>query len=174
MLFIRGRSVAPDSSEAATGVSKSTKTILNKISNPDIFFFMHSKTFFDFLRKDGSDAVTKFMRNEIKFKLKMMAALKSKVHSKVEKKNEKGMHEKLSVKNNRMKEDKIFLKNLEKSLVSLKSPVPANQNIRSYIFKAFEKCTYTRSFYFRANVMKTIIQASQYLDAREIFWNQID
>ena len=30
MLFIRGRSVAPDSSEAATGVSKSTKTILNK------------------------------------------------------------------------------------------------------------------------------------------------
>ena len=133
MLFIRGRSVAPDSSEAATGVSKSTKTILNKISNPDIFFFMHSKTFFDFLRKDGSDAVTKFMRNEIKFKLKMMAALKSKVHSKVEKKNEKGMHEKLSVKNNRMKEDKIFLKNLEKSLVSLKSPVPANQNIRSYL-----------------------------------------
>ena len=90
MLFIRGRSVAPDSSVAANGVSKSTKTILNKISNPDIFFFMHSKTFFDFLRKDGSDAVNKFMKNEIKFKLKMMAALRSNANSKMEKKNEKG------------------------------------------------------------------------------------
>ena len=124
MLFIRGRSVAPDSSVAANGVSKSTKTILNKISNPDIFFFMHSKTFFDFLRKDGADAVNKFMRNEIKFKLKMMAALRSKANSKTEKRNEKETEEKLAVKPNRMRQDKLFLKNLENSLVSLKSPVP--------------------------------------------------
>ena len=130
MLFIRGRSVAPDSSVAANGVSKSTKTILNKISNPDIFFFMHSKTFFDFLRKDGSDAVNKFMKNEIKFKLKMMAALRSNANSKTEKKNEKGTDEKLSVKPNRMRQDKLFLKNLESSLVSLRSPVPANKHIR--------------------------------------------
>ena len=84
MLFIRGRAVAPDSAVAANGVSKSTKTILNKISNPDIFFFMHSKTFFDFLRKDGAEAVDKFMKNEMKFKLKMMAALRSKAHSRVQ------------------------------------------------------------------------------------------
>ena len=130
MLFIRGRAVAPDSAVAANGVSKSTKTILNKISNPDIFFFMHSKTFFDFLRKDGAEAVDKFMKNEIKFKLKMMAALRSKAHSKMEKKDEMGATEKLSVKPNRMKQDKLFLKNLENSLVSLKSPVPANRHIR--------------------------------------------
>ena len=127
MLFIRGRSVAPDSSVASNGVSKSTKTILNKISNPDIFFFMHSKTFFDFLRKD---AVNKFMKNEIKFKLKMMAALRSKANSKTAKRDEKGTEEKLAVKPNRMRQDKLFLKNLENSLVSLKSPVPANQHIR--------------------------------------------
>ena len=130
MLFIRGRSVAPDSSVGANGVSKSTKTILNKISNPDIFFFMHSKTFFDFLRKDGADAVNKFMKNEIKFKLKMMAALRSKANSKTEKRDEKGTEEKLAVKPNRMRQDKLFLKNLENSLVSLKSPVPSNQHIR--------------------------------------------
>ena len=130
MLFIRGRAVAPDSAVAANGVSKSTKTILNKISNPDIFFFMHSKTFFDFLRKDGAEAVDKFMKNEIKFKLKMMAALRSKAHSKMEKKDEIGATEKLAVKPNRMKQDKLFLKNLENSLVSLKSPVPANRHIR--------------------------------------------
>ena len=130
MLFIRGRSVAPDSSVAANGVSKSTKTILNKISNPDIFFFMHSKTFFDFLRKEGAEAVDKFMKNEVKFKLKMMAALRSKAHSRMEKKDEIGATEKLAVKPNRMKQDKLFLKNLENSLVSLKSPVPANRHIR--------------------------------------------
>ena len=130
MLFIRGRAVAPDSAVAANGVSKSTKTILNKISNPDIFFFMHSKTFFDFLRKDGAEAVDKFMKNEIKFKLKMMAALRSKAHSRMEKKDEIGATEKLAVKPNRMKQDKVFLKNLENSLVSLKSPVPANRHIR--------------------------------------------
>ena len=130
MLFIRGRAVAPDSAVAANGVSKSTKTILNKISNPDIFFFMHSKTFFDFLRKDGAEAVDKFMKNEIKFKLKMMAALRSKAHSRREKKDEIGATEKLAVKPNRMKQDKVFLKNLENSLVSLKSPVPANRHIR--------------------------------------------
>ena len=130
MLFIRGRSVAPDSSVAANGVSKSTKTILNKISNPDIFFFIHSKTFFDFLRKDGADAVNKFMKNEIKFKLKMMAALRSKANSKTAKRDEKGTEEKLAVKPNRMRQDKLFLKNLENSLVSLRSPVPANQHIR--------------------------------------------
>ena len=132
MLFIRGRAVAPDSAVAANGVSKSTKTILNKISNPDIFFFVHSKTFLDFLRKDGAEAVNKFMKNEIKFKLKMMAALRSKANNsnKMEKKNEKGATKKLTVKPNRMRQDKIFLKNLEDSLVSLKSPVPANQHIR--------------------------------------------
>ena len=133
MLFIRGRAVAPDSAVAANGVSKSTKTILNKISNPDIFFFVHSKTFFDFLRKDGSEAVNKFMKNEIKFKLKMMAALRSKANSNVGKKNEKGATEKLTVKPNRMRQDKLFLKHLEDSLVSLKSPVPANQHIRLVI-----------------------------------------
>ena len=138
MLFIRGRAVAPDSAVAANGVSKSTKTILNKISNPDIFFFMHSKTFFDFLRKDGAEAVDKFMKNEIKFKLKMMAALRSKAHSKMEKKDEIGATEKLAVKPNRMKQDKLFLKNLENSLVSLKSPVPANRHIRLDEIYSFE------------------------------------
>ena len=68
MLFIRGRRVAPDSSVAATGVSKSTKTILNKISHQDVFFFKNSKHFFDFLRKDGSESVEKFLKNENKFK----------------------------------------------------------------------------------------------------------
>ena len=138
MLFIRGRAVAPDSAVAANGVSKSTKTILNKISNPDIFFFMHSKTFFDFLRKDGAEAVDKFMKNEIKFKLKMMAALRSKAHSKMEKKDEIGATEKLAVKPNRMKQDKLFLKNLENSLVSLNSPVPANRHIRLDEIYSFE------------------------------------
>ena len=68
--------------------------------------------------------LNKFMKNEIKFKLKMMAALRSKANSKTAKRDEKGTEDKLAVKPNRMRQDKLFLKNLENSLVSLKSPVP--------------------------------------------------
>ena len=68
MLFIRGRRVAPDSAVAATGVSKSTKTILNKVSHQDVFLFKNSKHFFDFLRKEGFESVEKFIKNENKFK----------------------------------------------------------------------------------------------------------
>ena len=69
MLFMRSKVVAPDSSVATTGISKCTKTILNKLSSQDVFFFKNSKHFFDFLRKDGSMSVEKYLNNENNFKV---------------------------------------------------------------------------------------------------------
>ena len=69
MLFMRSKVVAPDSSVAGTGISKCTKTILNKLSSQDVFFFKNSKYFFDFLRKEGGHSVEKYLNNENNFKV---------------------------------------------------------------------------------------------------------
>ena len=69
--------MAPDSAVAANGVSKSTKTILNKLAPNDVFFFFHSKNFIDFLRREGPEALEKFMSDERRIKIKLGAACKT-------------------------------------------------------------------------------------------------
>ena len=73
----RSLTVAPDSAVAANGVSKSTKTILNKLAPNDVFFFFHSKNFIDFLRREGPEALEKFMSDERRIKIKLGAACKT-------------------------------------------------------------------------------------------------
>ena len=126
VLFTRARVVAPDSGVASNGVSKSTKTILNKISRSDVFSFKHSRTFFDFLRREGPLSVDKFIRNENKFKVAV--ALKTSI-AKCSVAGMKNVVESLKTETvepskkvkNRMREDKRFLRNLETSLEPLKT-----------------------------------------------------
>ena len=73
----RSLTAAPDSAVAANGVSKSTKTILNKLAPNDVFFFFHSKNFIDFLRREGPEALEKFMSDERRIKIKLGAACKT-------------------------------------------------------------------------------------------------
>ena len=60
--------VSPDSVVAATGISKSKKTILNKTRQKEVFFFSGSKHVLDFLRKEGEGSVDSFLNDENKFK----------------------------------------------------------------------------------------------------------
>ena len=134
VLFTRAKKVAPDSAIAQNGVSKSTKTILNKISNQSIFTFKNSRTFYDFLRREGPTSVEKFMNNENKFKIAV--ALKASI-AKCQKPGIQNVVEsinsekvKVSKSKSRMKEDKKFLKNLEKSLICLNTASVRDSSIR--------------------------------------------
>ena len=60
--------VSPDSVVAATGISKSKKTILNKTRQKEVFLFSGSKHVLDFLRKEGEGSVDSFLNDENKLK----------------------------------------------------------------------------------------------------------
>ena len=61
--------VTPDSPEAANGISKSKKTILNKTRADDVFSFRRSGTFFSFLRKEGFGSVESYLNDKDKFRV---------------------------------------------------------------------------------------------------------
>ena len=119
VLFIRGQYLAPDSSVVQNGILKCKKTISNKISDEDVFFFSGSKLFFDHLRREGEGAVDAFINGvDQSFRtVSSLAAIKKK--SIVEKvKRDKG-DKKPAARNDRMKADKMFLKSLEKTIKPL-------------------------------------------------------
>ena len=64
----RAKKVSPDSVVAATGISKSKKTILNKTRQKEGFLFSGSKHVLDFLRKEGEGSVDSFLNDENMFK----------------------------------------------------------------------------------------------------------
>ena len=118
VLFIRGQYLASDSSVAANGTLKCKKTILNKISNEDVFFFSGSKYFFDHLRKEGAGSTDAYLNGDEK-SFRVTTTLAN-IHRKSMKEEKTEKSEKKSSKRiDRMKADKIFLKNLEKSIKPL-------------------------------------------------------
>ena len=61
---IRAKMVSPDSPEAAKGINKSKKTILNKTRAEDVF--RKSGTLFDLLRKEGCGSVEKYLQDKFR------------------------------------------------------------------------------------------------------------
>ena len=115
MLFIRGQFLSPDSSLAENGILKCKKTIINKISDEDVFFFSGSKYFFDHLRKEGTGSVDSYLKGEDKSFRATTTLAAIKRRSVKETKKEK-CEKKATNRSDRMKADKMFLKNLEKSM----------------------------------------------------------
>ena len=115
VLFIRGQFLAPDSSIAENGILKCKKTIINKISDEYVFFFIGSKYFFDHLRNEGTGSVDSYLHGDVEsfWATTTLAAIKQR--SVKEKKKEK-CEKQSANKTDRMKADKLFLKNLEKSM----------------------------------------------------------
>ena len=114
MLFIRGRFLAPDSSIVENGILKCKKTIINKINEEDVFFFSGSKYFFDHLRKEGEGSVDAYLKGKEK-SFRATTTLANIKKRSIKEKTEK----KKGTSKDRMKADKIFLKNLEKSMKPL-------------------------------------------------------
>ena len=119
VLFIRGQYLAPDSSVVENGILKCKKTIINKIDDDDVFFFTGSKLFFDHLRREGDGAVDAFIAGaDQSFRaVSSLAAIKRKCIKGIVAKD-KGDKKKVA-RNDRMKADKKFLKNLEKTVQPL-------------------------------------------------------
>ena len=122
-LFIRGKYLAPDSPLAGNGIMKCKKTILNKISGEDLFFFSGSKYFFDFFRNEGNSSIDSYL-NEEERSFRVTTALAN-IQRKIVKEERRGQHEKHKKhsrsKTDRMKADKKFLKKLENSIRPLHS-----------------------------------------------------
>ena len=119
VLFIRGQYLASDSIVVQNGILKCKKTISNKIGDDDVFFFSGSKYFFDHLRREGEGAVDKYINGvDQSFRaVSSLAAIKKKC---IKEKVKKDKDDKKPVnRKDRMKADKMFLKNLEKSMLPL-------------------------------------------------------
>ena len=116
LLFTRAQYLAPDSGLVQTGILKCKKTISNKICDEDIFFFTGSKDFIDHLRREGKDGVEAFLNGEEQsFRaVSSLTAIKQKMmRLKV---NQEKDEKKNIVRKDRMKADKMFLKNLKKTI----------------------------------------------------------
>ena len=120
LLFTRGKQLAPDCAEAQAGLVKCRKTILNKISSEKIYFFNGSKLFIDHLRRQGRNAVDEFLSGEeLSFKaVSSLAAIKKKLQ--LENLNQNKKQQKMKTTNKRIEAEKIFLKNLRKSINPIK------------------------------------------------------
>ena len=118
MLFIRGQFLAPDSSIVENGILKCKKTIINKISDEDVFFFSGSKYFFDHLRKEGTGSVDSYLDGDVQSFRATTTLAAIKQRSVKEKKKEK-CEKQSANKTDRMKADKLFLKVLEKYMKPL-------------------------------------------------------
>ena len=130
VLFTKGRKLAPDSDGLQAGILKCKKTILNIVCDQDVFFFLGSKHFIDYLRKQGDDSVEVFINDDNSEKTwKKMFDLvslgtKGRRASVVDRqdkieKRKTGKDQKEPKKQDRMKKDKEYLRQLEKSLVPL-------------------------------------------------------
>ena len=64
VLFTKGAKLAPDSDGIQAGILKCKNTILNKISDKDVFFFSGSKHFIDYLRKQGDTSIDSFINDD--------------------------------------------------------------------------------------------------------------
>ena len=119
VLFTRGLHLAQDSSLVQNGILKCKKTISNKVCDLDIFSFHGSKKFFDHLRQEGEGAVDLFISRE-KQSFKTMSSLAAIKQTSVKlKENKDKRNTKQVARNDRMKADKMFLKNLEKTMIPL-------------------------------------------------------
>ena len=156
LIFTKGKKLAPDSERIEAGISKCKKTILNKVGDGDVFFFPGSKRFIDHLRKGGNSIVENFINKENAAKTwkttcNLASMSKNTAIATSLKKEEKHKAKKLVVPD-RMKKDKDYLRNLEKSLV----PLSGMEEDR-----------------IREQVVKTVHETITYLDSREEFWKQL-
>ena len=130
VLFTRGKALIPDFEGIQSGILKCRKTILNKVDPDEVFFFSGSKHFIDYLRKQGSGAVDAFIQDDNTDKnwkkTFALVNLNAKKGNKDDLAQRMRSSERMNIKEqkrghrqDRMKKDKIYLKQLEKSLLPL-------------------------------------------------------
>jgi hypothetical protein len=116
LLFTRALYLAPESSLVQTGILKCKKTISNKLCDGDIFFFTGSKYFIDHLRREGKEGVGAYLNGEEQSFRAVSSLTAIKQNMMRLKVNQEKDEKKKIVRKDRMKADKMFLKNLKKTI----------------------------------------------------------
>ena len=138
---------------------------LSQIGERSIFSFPGSMYFFDYLSREGPDGVDKYLRLQEKSSWKKSITIVN--HANRRKVNQmenmlrkaeaardnEGKKETKNSKINVMKEDKEYLKNLEKNLLS----------------ESYQQIDPVKS-----SIMKTVKNANEFLQERELFWMYFD
>ena len=171
--------LSPESEETNAGVIKCRKTIINKVGSDlwnlrnntfslsqigekGIFSFPGSRYFFDYLSREGPGGVDNYLHLKSSWKKSVIIinhanrnnAMKNILTKAEFIRDTEGQKERKKPKSNVMKEDRDYFKNLEKNLLT-----ESNQTSEDPV---------------KSRIMKTVKNAKDFLQERELFWMYFD
>ena len=171
--------LSPESEETNAGVIKCRKTIINKVGSDHwnlwnntlslsqigergIFSFPGSRYFFDYLSREGPGGVDNYLHLKSSWKKSVIIinhanrnnAMKNILTKAEFIRDTEGQKERKKTKSNVMKEDRDYFKNLEKNLLT-----ESNQTSEDPV---------------KSRIMKTVKNAKDFLQERELFWMYFD
>ena len=171
--------LSPESEETNAGVIKCRKTIINKVGSDHwnlwnntlslsqigergIFSFPGSRYFFDYLSREGPGGVDNYLHLKSSWKKSVIIinhanrnnAMKNILTKAEFIRDTEGQKERKKPKSNVMKEDRDYFKNLEKNLLT-----ESNQTSEDPV---------------KSRIMKTVKNAKDFLQERELFWMYFD
>ena len=146
---------------------RKVKLSLSQIGEKNIFSFPGSRYFFDYLSREGPGGVEKYLSLHEKSSWKKSIVIINHANRKkanqlenvlrkaeLARDNESKTKRTKASKSNILKEDREYFKNLEKNLLTDSNPISVDQ--------------------VKSNILKTVKNANDFLQERELFWMYFD
>ena len=146
---------------------RKVKLSLSQIGEKNIFSFPGSRYFFDYLSREGPGGVEKYLSLHEKSSWKKSIVIINHANRKkanqlenvlrkaeLARDNESKTKRTKASKSNILKEDREYFKNLEKNLLTDSNPILVDQ--------------------VKSNILKTVKNANDFLQERELFWMYFD
>ena len=146
---------------------RKVKLSLSQIGEKNIFSFPGSRYFFDYLSREGPGGVEKYLSLHEKSSWKKSIVIINHANRKkanqlenvlrkaeLARDNESKTKISKTSKSNIMKEDREYFKNLEKNLLTDSNPISVDP--------------------VKSNILKTVKNANDFLQERELFWMYFD
>ena len=146
---------------------RNVKLSLSQIGEKNIFSFPGSRYFFDYLSREGPGGVEKYLSLHEKSSWKKSIVIINHANRKkanqlenvlrkaeLARDNESKTKISKTSKSNTMKEDREYFKNLEKNLLTDSNPISVDP--------------------VKSNILKTVKNANDFLQERELFWMYFD
>ena len=148
-------------------ILRKVKLSLSQIGEKNIFSFPGSRYFFDYLSREGPGGVEKYLSLHEKSSWKKSIVIINHANRKkanqlenvlrkaeLARDNESKTKRTKASKSNILKEDREYFKNLEKNLLTDSNPISVDQ--------------------VKSNILKTVKNANDFLQERELFWMYFD
>ena len=146
---------------------RKVKLSLSQIGEKNIFSFPGSRYFFDYLSREGPGGVEKYLSLHEKSSWKKSIVIINHANRKkanqlenvlrkaeLARDNESKTKRTKASKSNILKEDREYFKNLEKNLLTDSNPISVDQ--------------------VKSSILKTVKNANDFLQERELFWMYFD